>query len=638
MRNILFFLLMVAATSSQAQTLFTYGTNKVDKKEFWRAFSKNNNGATDEKSIREYLDLFVRFKLKVQAAKDAKLDTLPNIQNDIAAFRAQIIEQYMRNQGSNKELVNEAIERSDSELEIAHVFVGYDSDTAKAKAAIDKAYTQLQTGADFSATSKTFSTNEYVKSTGGHIGYVSAFSLPYDLETAIYNTAVGSYSKPVAGKSGYHIFKVMNKRATLGKIKAAQILVAIPANASQEEIAAARTKAEMVYGLAKKGDAFDKLAQTYSDDKLTFQNGGELPEFSFTKYDASFSKTAFGLQKNGDISAPVQTASGFHIIKRLELKPAVTDKNDPAVVQEFNEKVNTDARINVAIAKQKEQILKSSNYKALPYNEKEVWIITDTLLKAKNYAAIYKANLKKSLFQLGTKVISVADWLKYVKSLQTANYSPKQTDYKELMKQFVYSTTEQYYKDRLETSNEEVGFQIKEFREGSMLFEIMERKIWSAAPADSAGLVTYYNRNKQKYTWQPSVNAIVFNCADTAVANRALDLMKKEPLKWKDHMDFLGGTALADSSRFELNQLPVVEGTNFTAGQFTPIVTNPNDGSSSFCYILKVYNSKDQRSFDEAKGLVINDYQLEMEEKWINQLKKKYPVKVNEAVMKSMVK
>lgn len=638
MRNILFFLLMVAATGSQAQTLFTYGTNKVDKKEFWRAFSKNNNGATDEKSIREYLDLFVRFKLKVQSAKDAKLDTLPNIHNDIAAFRAQIIEQYMRNQGSNKELVNEAIERSASELEVAHVFVGYDNDTVKAKAAIDKAYAQLQTGADFAVTSKTFSTNDYVKSTDGYIGYVSAFSLPYDLETAIYNTAVGGYSKPVAGKSGYHIFKVMNKRATLGKMKAAQILIAIPANATQEEIAAARTRAEMVYGLAKKGDAFDKLAQTYSDDKLTFQNGGELPEFGFTKYDAAFSKAAFGLQKDGDISAPVQTASGFHIIKRLELKPAVADKNDPALVQEFNEKVNTDARINVAIAKQREQMLKSSNYKALPYNEKEVWVITDTLLKAKNYAAIYKANQQKPLFTLGTRVTSVADWLKYVKSLQTPNYQPKQTDYKELMKQFVYATAEQYYKDRLELTNEEVGFQIKEFREGSMLFEIMERKIWSVAPADSAGLVTYYNRNKQKYTWQPSVNAIVFNCADTAVANRALEMMRKEPMKWKDHMDFLGGTALADSSRFELNQLPVAEGTSFTAGQFTPIVTNPNDGSSSFCYILKVYNSKDQRSYDEAKGLVINDYQLEMEEKWINQLKKKYPVKVNEAVVKSMVK
>ena len=115
MRNILFILLMVVGFSSQAQTLFTYGTHPVDKKEFWRAFSKNNNGATDEKSIREYLDLFTRFKLKVQAARDSKLDTLPNIKNDIAGFRAQIIDQYIRNQSASKDMVAEAIERSKTE-------------------------------------------------------------------------------------------------------------------------------------------------------------------------------------------------------------------------------------------------------------------------------------------------------------------------------------------------------------------------------------------------------------------------------------------------------------------------------------------------------------------------------------------
>ena len=206
------------------------------------------------------------------------------------------------------------------------------------------------------------------------------------------------------------------------------------------------------------------------------------------------------------------------------------------------------------------------------------------------------------------------------------------------MKQFVETTAEQYYKDRLESMNENFRYQIKEFSEGSLLFEVMERKIWSVAPTDSAALVNFYTGNKTKYKWQPSVNAIVFNCSDTSVANRALLLMKKDPLKWKDSMDGFNGTALADSGRFEFNQLPVTEQRGFTTGTFTPVITNTNDGSSSFCYIVKVYNTEDQRSFDEAKGLVINDYQLLLEEQWINQLKKKYPVKVNEAVVKGMVK
>jgi len=206
------------------------------------------------------------------------------------------------------------------------------------------------------------------------------------------------------------------------------------------------------------------------------------------------------------------------------------------------------------------------------------------------------------------------------------------------MKQFVETTAEQYYKDRLETVNEDFRYQLKEFSEGSLLFEVMERKIWSVAPNDSMALVNYYTKNKSKYKWQPSVNAIVFNCSDTSVANQALILMKKDPLKWKDYMDAFNGTALADSSRFEFSQLPVKETATMKAGMFTPVVLNTNDGSSSFCYIVKVYNTEDQRSFDEAKGLVINDYQLLLEEQWISQLKKKYPVKVNEVVVKGMVK
>lgn len=638
MRYIFSLLLLTFVFSSKAQTLFTYGTNKVDKAEFWRAFTKNNNGAANEKTIREYLELFVRFKLKVQAAKEAKIDTLVNIQNDIAAFRAQLIEQYMRNQTAVEELATEAIERSRIEVEIAHVFVGFGADSSKAKANIEKAYARLKAGADFATVARSFSTNDYVKSTDGYIGFVTVFTLPYDLENAVYTTAAGSYSKPVAGATGYHIFKVISKRASPGKLKAAQILIAVPANATTEDVAAAKTKAEMVYGLVQKGESFEKLAQTYSDDKLTYSNGGLMPEFDYTKYDAVFSRAAFGLAKDGDVTAPVQTISGFHIIKRISLTAPPAAQKDEQLLNDYAEKVNNDPRIYVAYAKQKQAILKVTNYKAIAYNEADVWTVTDTTLKAKNYVSFYKANEQKGLFLLGPKKYTVTDWLKFVKSKQTAGYTPQRSQYKQMMNEFIDETAGQYYKDRLEFTNAEMGNQLKEFREGSMLFEIMERKIWSVAPTDSIGLLNYYNRNKEKYNWQPSVNAVIFNCADSAVANRALAMMQKDPLNWKAHMEALGGTALADSSRFELTQLPVVEGTVIKAGTLTTIITNPNDGSSSFCYIIKKYDGKEQRSYEEAKGLVINDYQLDLEEKWIAQLKKKYPVKINETVLKSMVK
>lgn len=638
MRNILTVLFLVAVSSVSAQTVFTYGPHSVTKEEFRRAFTKNNPGKVSEAAIREYLELYIRFKLKVQAAKDLKLDTLPNLQNDIAAFRAQIAEQYMKKPAFSKELVTEAVQRSGTEIEAAHIFIEYNADSAAAKKQAELAWQQLQQGADFASTARTYSTNAYVKATDGYLGFISVFSLPYELENVVYSLATGSYSRPVAGSKGWHIFKVLSQRKSAGTMTAAHILFAIPPDASQEEKAAIQRKADSVYQLVKNGLSFTEAANIYSHDKLTYMNSGVLPEFHYTDYDPAFSKAAFGLQNDGDISAPVYTSSGWHIIRRISRNTPANDLANPEVYQKWSDKVNADARINTVIKRQKEEMKTASGYQPVSFNAAQLWQLTDSMLAATNYAAIFKANQQKHLFLLKDKTVSVADWLKFVKGKYNKSENNSVNGYAELMQEFTESTIEQYYKDRLERMNPEFRYQMQEFREGSLLFEVMERTIWSVAPTDSTGLQQYYNKNKSKYQWQPSVTAIIFNCADTAVANQALLLMKQSTANWQDYMDQLGGYALADSGRFEFDQLPVKPGTKFTPGMFTPIETNPNDGSSSFCYIIAIHETPDQRSFEEAKGLVINDYQLLLEDKWIGELKKKYPVKVNESVLKELMK
>jgi peptidyl-prolyl cis-trans isomerase SurA len=631
MRNLLI------ALSGNTQTVFSYGTHQVNKNEFWRAFTKNNTGTVNEKAIREYLDLYIRFKLKVQAAKDVKLDTLSNLTSDVAGFRAQLIEQYMQQQTSNKELVTEAIERSREELEIAHVFVAFDKDSAAAKMQIEKAYKELQTGADFSKTAVTYTNNEMVKGSSGYIGYITVFSLPYNLETVVYGLKQGAYSKPVAGAKGWHIFKLMNRRASLGKMKAAQILIGLPANADAVEKEQAKKLADSVYTLVSSGAmSFEDAARTFSTDKFSYANGGVMQEFTYSSYAPSFSNVVFALQRDNELSKPFSSVMGWHIVKRMSRSEIKTDINDATAWDEWSSKVNADPRISIALAKTKEAIKKQCGYKAIPYNAEQLWTLTDTMLKAKNYVSFFKANRQKPLFQLTGKMVSVTDWLQYAKSQPGLNAANGRSSYAVLMKQFTELTVEQFYKDRMEIMNEEFKYQVKEFTEGSLLFEMMERTIWSKAPADSVGLLKYYSAHKSNYKWQPSVSAVLFNCSDTAVAREALSQMKANPANWKQIMDNLGGRALADSGRFEITQLPVAPGTEIKPNMFTAVETNVNDGSSSFCYIIKQYPGDDQRSFDEAKGLVINDYQLQMEEQWINQLKKKYPVKVNEAVVKGL--
>jgi peptidyl-prolyl cis-trans isomerase SurA len=637
MRNLLTAILLFACVFANAQPIFNYGTKAITKNEFWRAFTKNNSGAVTEQSIREYLDLYIRFKLKVQAAKDMKLDTLPNITSDVAGFRAQLIEQYMRQMSASKELVEQAAARAKEELEVAHVFVAYNNDSAAAKAQIEKAYKEIQGGADFGKTAAAWSNNDYVKYNKGYIGYITAFSLPYEMENVVYGLTPGNYSKPIAGVKGWHIFKLMSKRNSLGKMKAAQILIGIRTDAEPQEKTDAKKLIDSIYYWINNGMKFEDAARMYSTDKFTFSTGGVMQEFSYATYDAVFTKEAFSLKKDNDISKPFLSSMGWHIVQRIALTPINTDLNDPAIFEEWNAKVGNDARITIAIAQAKEKLKQTCGYKAVPYNEQELWKLTDTTLKAKDYVSFFKANRLKPFFMLKGKTVSVADWLQYAKSQRSIAQVNGKNNYTALVKQFTDETVDQYYKDRLETMNEDFRYHVNEFTEGSLLFEVMERKIWSKAPADSAGLIKYYEANKAKYKWLPSAGAIVFNCSDTAVAREVLKAMQQNPKqRWKEVMDMMGGKALADSGRFEYAQLPVQNTNEIVPGAFTPVITNPNDGSASFCYIIKTFAGNDQRSYDEAKGLVINDYQLLLEEQWINQLKKKYPVKVNEVVVKGL--
>jgi peptidyl-prolyl cis-trans isomerase SurA len=622
----------------QAQTLFTFGSNKVTSEEFSRAFRKNNTGNKDEKALREYLDLYTRFKLKVQAAKDLRMDTLSNLKNDIAGFRAQISEQYLEKNTYTKQMIQEAYQRGLTEVEAAHIFVAYEGDSVAAKNKIDAAYQELKKGTDFGTTSRNYSTDPYVKATDGYLDFISVFSLPYELETIVYTLQPGSYSTPVAGKKGWHIFKTISTRKNSGELLASQILFAIPENASQEEKSAIQATADSVYGLLVKGMNFEEAAEKFSNDKYTFQNGGSLQEFHYTDCDPIFARAAFGLKKDGEITKPFKTNNGWHILKRISLKENKKDLSDPETQQAWGDKVNGNSRIQLVNQRYQEQIRKLSGYNALPYNKEELWTLSDSLLETDQYTKMYKDHKSKKIFQLQDKSVSASDWFQFLKNKQSESNGRALNGYDELMKEFTNTTIEQYHKDKLEKTNPEFRLQMQEFTEGSLLFEVMEKTIWSKAPVDSAGLLKHYEDNRSKYLWGASADAIIFNCSDSATANKAYKLMQGNSQSWQTYIEQLGGYALADSSRFELTQLPV-SGKELVIkpGMLTSIESNSNDGSASFCYIIRLYPDKEQRDFNAAKGLVINDYQQVLEEKWIASLKKKYPVVVNEVELKKLI-
>lgn len=622
------------------QTLFTYGNHAVSKDEFLRAYNKNKTASTNkEQAMRDYLDLYIKFKLKVQAAKDMHLDTLPSLQSDLQNFRSQIENNYLQDDKEVDALVDEAFTRSRKDIHVQHFYVSINSkmppaDTLKLYKAINEAYDELKKGGTDYDEIVSEIKEKIAPLQGSDLGWITVFTLPDEYENIVYGLKPGQVSKPYRSQKGWHIFKNEEERPAVGKITIAQILFAVPAgNINMRDHA--KQLADSVYKALKSGADFGELAKKYSNDRQTYMNNGIMPEFGIATYDGGFEKVAFSLKNDGDISEPFQTEFGYHIIKRLSRSPIPENKNDEAYMAHLKQQVLADSRIALAKEKFLKEVLVKTGYKKNnAVNEKSLWKITDTF--AISNKKINSGNLNENtvLFSFNNEKVKVGDWMQYVRNVKSASAAYASQTHDELYKNYVSIAALENYKNRLENFSPEFKYQLQEFKDGNMLFEVMERNVWSKASSDSAGLEQYYNNHKTNYKWNASADAVLFSCANITTAKAAIDEITKGK-NWKDFVKD-NSQIQSDSGRYELSQIPVKGKTNFTAGLVTEPVVNSGDGTAIFSLIIKTYPADQQRSFSDARGLVINDYQNFLEKKWVNELMKHYPVKINERVLLSI--
>jgi peptidyl-prolyl cis-trans isomerase SurA len=242
------------------------------------------------------------------------------------------------------------------------------------------------------------------------------------------------------------------------------------------------------------------------------------------------------------------------------------------------------------------------------------------------------------LFSIGDRLYTVNDYITYAQAWRYKSDGTGVKPYQQVIDEFTRRQAEEYYRSHLEDFNSDFRYQMNEFKDGNLFFEIMQREVWGKAQNDSAALQAYYEKNKAKYTWKPSADAVIFFCGDENTATTLHEQVKKSPGRWKELSEALSEKVVADSSRYELGQIPNASKIVSMSGVVTNPLKNKTDGSVSFAYILKTYPANMQRSYAEARGLVISDYQGELEKQWVAELKKKYPVKVNEKVFQQISK
>jgi len=551
------FILLILLTQfsiTQSQVLFTYGARSVTEKEFLYSFNRNNADSGDvKKAMKDYLDLFIRYKLKVQAAKDLKMDTLPNQKADLAGFEEQLKPLYLLDQSTLDSLVRQAYERSLVEIKVGHLFFSNQKVAAKERA--EKAYAELKSGKNFSELAVAVSDDPDAIANKGLLGNLTAFTLPYTFESAIYAIMDGAFTGIIESNAGFHIFNRISTQPVFSKRTYKHILIAIPEGAEASEKNQYALKANSVYKQAMDGTSFDTLAMMFSDDRSTVALGGFLDEIPAGKYEPAFEEQAKALKNKGDISPVFSTSFGLHILQLNEEEK--TNRDFQSTEDEWKNLVMQDERKEIAA---REMIKNCIGKNGLTVNtpDKENYVAKRLSLFSPQYAAL-----------------------------------------------------------------------VNDFRDGNLLFEIMDKKVWGKASSDMDGLKKFHATRKDKYKWQSSVYAYTFTFQqkeDAEAARKAYTSgMDIEALK-KVYAD----NGFADSGRYEAGELMGVGKENAKEGFVSEIYSNISDGSSGFHIITKKYADPSVKSFEEAKASVINDYQQYLEDIWIASLKKKYPVTINQ--------
>ncbi|HEY8733829.1 MAG TPA: peptidylprolyl isomerase, partial [Puia sp.] len=369
MKNVfLIFLLILCSYSFYGQTLVRFGNQTIPRNEFLAAFHKNNSmvRATDS-AYRDYLNLYIRYKLKVQAAYDERLDTMAGQITELQNFKSQIVDQYMQDEASINEMAKEAFTRSQHDLRISCIFVAASknsspADTLKAWKKVNAAYSALKNRRDFGEVALQYSEDPFVKENRGDLGYITVFDLPYSIETVAYRTPVAKFSPVFRTGGGYIILKKTAERRAEGRIRIAQILLIFPFNATNADKMNTRLRADSIYHVLKTGADFGALARKFSGDNLSYQLDGVLPEFGIGKYEAGFERAAFNLKKDGEISPVYESSFGFHILKRIARKPvsAVADKK---TLEDLKEKIKADPRVAISRQRMLQTILKQTGFR-----------------------------------------------------------------------------------------------------------------------------------------------------------------------------------------------------------------------------------------------------------------------------------
>lgn len=637
-------LVYVGGLFAQSPVIMTVNNEKITLDEFEEIFWKNKKeNVTNKEELDEYIELFTNFRLKVEAAEAAGLDTTNKFKSEFNGYKVQLQKPYLVDTSVTDELMKEAYYRTVNELRASHILIGVKQDaspedTLKAYNQIMDIRKQILDGkTTFEAAAKQYSTDPSAKTNGGDLGFFSAFRMVYPFEDAAYKTKMGEISMPFRTRFGYHIVQPTDMRKSRGRVKVAHIMVLTKKKATEQDLANAEQKINEIYEKLEAGEDFATLVKDYSDDRNSVRRNGEIDWVEPGKYFKEFEEAAYGIAEDGAYTKPVKSPAGWHIIKRIEYQPL---DNYEAMKLELKNKIQRDP---VRAAKTKSSFVnKLKKEYAFTKNGKNYDAFVKELGKAKVIDQNYLVSVKEKmgtneLFSYGGISRTVGDLVDYIKSKVKNQQIDKPESFASFhFTNYVSHDITEFEKGRLEQKYPKYKSLLKEYRDGILLFEINDQKVWSYAIKDTAGLRAYYEAHKDEYMWKDRVEAQIFTSKDKKVIKQAYKLMKKGELRSDSIVNFLNKDSQLnvafESGRFEEGKNDYLDNNEFSIGLNKPVLI---DGKYVLVQIDKKIPAEPKKLY-ETKGAVTAAYQEYLEDQWITQLRGTYEVTVFKDVLYSI--
>lgn len=629
------------------KVILTVGEKNVPTKEFSYVYKKNNQKSEDaftQESIDNYLELYKKFKLKVTEAEALKLDTHQTFLKELDGYKKQLAKPYLTEKKVTDKLLKEAYERKKQYINASHILILVDEtaapeDTLKAFNKISTIYKEAL-NQNFGELAIKYSEDPSARMKGklgyqGNLDYFTALDMVYEFENAAYNTSVNNISKPFRTQFGYHILKIHDKKTVPAKVKVAHIMINAADGISHEDSITAKNKIDEIYTKVTQGEDWNKLCLQFSDHLKTKNNGGELFPFAFRRELGfpTFENIAFDMSKKGEISKPVRTPYGWHIIKFIE-KIDIATFDD--YKKELNQKVAKDGRSKLSQKAFYKRLKEENSFTENVTNKTIAFKSVDESLISNNWTKSITNN--EVLFSIKDQQYSINEFLDYIEKYQN---SKKSTDlnYKItlLYNDFVNKSLYDYEESQLTSKYFAYKMLVKEYREGMLLFQLMSDKVWNKALKDTAGLRSFYETQKEQHTWKERAHAYIYDTDSPKTLNALKETLATDSLSKKELLQKFNNesslTLSIKNGKYEKNENEILNEVEWKKGNYTVSKNN-----RTFYIVINEILPSTTKKLNEVKGIMISEYQNYLEKEWLNELEKKYPIHIVKKEVKTLVK